>query len=269
MLSSVGGSQPDDFGPEGTIIAQNPQPNPALHIRLAVDSVPEDNETKCTVAHESAGAELDPGSRVADQTVCWLEQYAGRLCNKKTSVIWKRPDWWVVGWSVLNSMIGVSLLGLIDDLVVDRTEFVMIVAAFGAQAVLLFAAPGLPLAQPWNCVVGNLLASFTGVALRESFHSCGATNVEWLLAGFAVSLSIGLMHITSSLHPPSGAIALIAVLGNQSVQDLGFWYVVFPSTFGSVIMVLIATLINNLSSNPKRHYPSSWPSVQCPPNNKT
>ena len=72
-------------------------------------------------------------------------------------------------------------------------------------------------------------------------------------------MSIGAMYLTSSLHPPGGAIALIAILGGSEISDLGFKYVLFPSGLGSLVLVSVGMLLNNLSSDPKRHYPSSWP----------
>ncbi len=66
------------------------------------------------------------------------------------------------------------------------------------------------------------------------------------------------MHITATLHPPGGATALIAVIGVSSVQSLGYQFVVTPVAVGAVAMLLIALLINNLSSDPQRHYPKCW-----------
>jgi len=49
------------------------------------------------------------------------------------------------------------------------------------------------------------------------------------------------------------------------MQSLGFlskkWcytYVIFPALAGAIIMLLVALLVNNLSTNPKRHYPVYW-----------
>ncbi len=83
------------------------------------------------------------------------------------------------------------------------------IAPMGASSVLLFAVPASPLAQPWNMVVGNIIAGIIGV-------SC-ALYIPNLTEAFsiAVALSIFLMMTTDSLHPPSGAVAITAVLGEM------------------------------------------------------
>lgn len=66
------------------------------------------------------------------------------------------------------------------------------------------------------------------------------------------------MHLTKTLHPPGGATALIAVIGSEHIHQLGYLYVLQPVLSGAMVMLLIAVLINNLSSNPQRHYPQRW-----------
>ena len=49
-----------------------------------------------------------------------------------------------------------------------------------------------------------------------------------LAAAFAVSLSIVAMQLSKTLHPPGGATALIAVIGNEQIHDMGYRYVIAP-----------------------------------------
>ena len=48
------------------------------------------------------------------------------------------------------------------------------IAPMGASAVLLFAVPASPLAQPWSIVGGNVMAALVGVACVHLFGSGGA-----------------------------------------------------------------------------------------------
>jgi len=83
-----------------------------------------------------------------------------------------------------------------------------LLAPLGASAVLVFAAPASPLAQPWSVVGGNLISALVGMA-------CAALIPEPLLAaGCAVALAIAAMLLLRCLHPPGGAMALLAVLAH-------------------------------------------------------
>jgi CBS domain-containing membrane protein len=79
-------------------------------------------------------------------------------------------------------------------------------------------------------------------------------NIVWLTASLAVSLSIIAMQYTKTLHPPGGATALIAVTGSEKIKALGYLYVIFPVLTGVIILLLIALIINNMTS--QRKYPN-------------
>ena len=120
------------------------------------------------------------------------------------------------------------------------------IAPMGASSVLLFAVPNSPLAQPWNVVVGNTLAGIIGVACTHLFPD--------LTVAFsvAVGLSIFIMMTTDSLHPPSGAVAITAVLGGEAVHRLGFNFVLYPVLLNSILLLIFAVCFNRLIG---RHYP--------------
>ena len=58
--------------------------------------------------------------------------------------------------------------------------------------------------------------------------------------------------LTSTVHPPAGATALIAVL-SPLPQWAGFLYVLIPVASGAATMLLVALLVNNC--HPGRTYP--------------
>jgi CBS domain-containing membrane protein len=66
------------------------------------------------------------------------------------------------------------------------------------------------------------------------------------------------MHFTRTLHPPGGATALIAVIGSAQIHALGYLFVITPIAIGAFILLIIALAVNNMSDNPKRHYPRYW-----------
>ncbi|MDF3832624.1 HPP family protein, partial [Cupriavidus basilensis] len=120
------------------------------------------------------------------------------------------------------------------------------VAPMGASAVLLFAVPASPLAQPWSIIGGNLVAALIGVACARWIPAPG------LAASAAVALAIAAMFQLRCVHPPSGAVAITAVFGGPAVSQLGFGFVVFPVALNSMLLLLVALLFNNLM---RRRYP--------------
>ena len=123
------------------------------------------------------------------------------------------------------------------------------IAPMGASAVLLFAAPASPLAQPWSIMAGNLVSALIGVTCAHAIPDPG------LAAAAAGSLAIAAMFTLRCLHPPSGAVALTAVLGGPAVASLGYGFVLWPVALNSVILLSIAVAFNGaLRRNyPRRH----------------
>lgn len=124
----------------------------------------------------------------------------------------------------------------------------MLIASMGATAVLLFAVPKSPLAQPWNVIVGHLVSAVIGFAVHWALGgSAGA-------AGLAVGLAISAMYALDALHPPGGATAAIPVIAGPALSDYGPLFILFPVGFGAVLMVLIAVAFNY--PLPWRRYPN-------------
>ena len=120
------------------------------------------------------------------------------------------------------------------------------IAPMGASAVLLFAVPASPLAQPWSLVGGNLVSAVIGV-----FCAAHIPDVA-LASAVAGALAIGCMFQLRCLHPPSGAVALTAVLGGPAIRSLGYTFVLWPVAFDSFLL-LMAALLFNVSA--RRRYP--------------
>jgi CBS-domain-containing membrane protein len=71
-----------------------------------------------------------------------------------------------------------------------------------------------------------------------------------------VATAIAAMHLTKTLHPPGGATALIAVIGGEKIQSLGYVYALIPVAAGAIIMLIVALIISNISKT--RKYPEFW-----------
>ncbi|WP_445117000.1 HPP family protein [Acinetobacter sp. WZC-1] len=142
-------------------------------------------------------------------------------------------------WCTLGALLGLVISSCISWWVLGDVQ-AWYIAPMGASSVLLFAVPASPLAQPWNMVTGNIIAAMIGV-------SC-ALYIPDLTEAFslAVALSILLMMTTDSLHPPSGAVAITAVLGGEPVHQLGYNFILYPVLLNSVLLLLVAVVFNRL-----------------------
>ncbi|UMY19738.1 HPP family protein [Methylobacterium organophilum] len=158
-----------------------------------------------------------------------------------------------------------ALLGLLVTGLVSRAalgsgaEFPVMVAPMGASAVLLFAVPASPLAQPWSILGGNLIAALVGVTV--------AAHVPDPLAAAAIAGggAIGLMLALRCLHPPSGAVALTAVLGGPAIHDLGYGFVFWPLGVNTLLLLASAVLFNTLTGRTYPHGASIAPAAPQAP----
>jgi CBS-domain-containing membrane protein len=156
-----------------------------------------------------------------------------------------------IAWSWIGAFLGIGAVAYVSYDLVDRTDLVMVIGSFGASAVLIYGAIKSPLAQPRNLMGGHIFSALVGVASYQLL-----TAHVWLAAAVAVATAIAVMHATKTLHPPGGATALIAVIGSETIHDLGFLYVVIPAGLGPAIMLLVALLVNNIPRT--RKYPEFW-----------
>ena len=154
-------------------------------------------------------------------------------------------------WSWIGAFLGIAAVAWIHSRLLAQSDLVMIIGSFGASAVLIYGAIRSPLAQPRNLVGGHVISAVIGVAC---FQILGASI--WLAAAVAVATAIAVMHLTKTLHPPGGATALIAVIGSDSIHNLGYLYALIPAGTGAMIMLLVALLVNNIPRS--RHYPEFW-----------
>ncbi len=151
-------------------------------------------------------------------------------------------------WTFAGAFAGISLIGLLHSGLFSPLDNIFLIGSFGATAVLVFGVIHSPLAQPRNLLGGHIISALIGVSIRMFLP----VDI-WLMAALAVSLSIVIMQITKTLHPPGGATSLIAVIGSEEISDLGYLYVFSPVLSGVVILFVIALVFNNATRH--RRYP--------------
>lgn len=151
------------------------------------------------------------------------------------------------------ALVATGLMLLLPGL--DRSAGFFVIAPFGASAVLLFAVPNSPLAQPWSAIVGNGISALMAVAVLKIVRDPVAS------VAIALSLAIFAMILLRALHPPGGAVALVAALDPTIVDRLGFGFVLAPVMAGTAILVGLAMLWHLVTG---RVYPFRQPDAAGP-----
>ena len=154
-----------------------------------------------------------------------------------------------VSWAECFRACGGAVIGLL--LVLSFAKYLgdlsgideWLIASLGASALLVFALPGSPMAQPWAVIAGNTLSALVGITVIIFIK-------EPLFAmPIAASLAILGMFILRCLHPPAAAVALIAVLGNV----MHYRYAFFPVMIDSILLVIVGAIYTNMTG---KSYPN-------------
>lgn len=175
-----------------------------------------------------------------------------RSYRKAKYVIYKETlvDYKEHFWAFIGSFIGMGTIAWLQYKAFPEQDFVFLIGSFGASCVLVYGVIQSPLAQPRNLIGGHVLSAIIGVTMQKLLP-----DMIWLSAPLAVSLSIVVMQVTKTLHPPGGATALIAVTGSPQIKALGYEYVLNPVLSGACILLIAALIFNNITKN--RQYPSA------------
>ena len=151
---------------------------------------------------------------------------------------------------LLAALAGKALAGALPD-------FPWLLAPLGASAVLVFAVPASPLAQPWPVIGGNLLSALAGLSLHALVPQ------PMLAAALAGATAIAVMSVARCLHPPGGACSLLGGLGSPAIAAHGWGALLGPLALNVLALALIGWLYNSLTGHPWPHHPSG-PPVQPP-----
>jgi CBS domain-containing membrane protein len=153
-------------------------------------------------------------------------------------------------FTFLGSFTGIGLIGLLNSRYLKAYDNMFLIGSFGASSVLIYGIINSPFSQPRNLIGGHVISAIIGVTIHKLIP-----GELWLSCAASVSLSIVVMQITKTLHPPGGATALIANLGSEKIHHLGYFYVLSPVLTGVIILLVVALVFNNLTSH--RSYPAN------------
>ncbi|WP_373032652.1 HPP family protein [Sulfurovum sp.] len=130
----------------------------------------------------------------------------------------------------IGALIALSVIGL----VAEEVGYMMIIAPFGATAVLLFSVPDSRFSKPINVFAGYFIATFVGFIVLH--YSSG----NWLSVGVGLGATIMFMHLFNVIHPPAGANYFIVIQGQFTM------YSVEPIFIGLVTLVTIGIVVEKI-----------------------
>lgn len=159
-------------------------------------------------------------------------------------------------WACVGALLGVGVTAFsCTALFPHDPRMPFLVAPIGASAVLLFAVPASPLAQPWSIIGGNTVSALMGIVASRLIQD------PLIAAALAVALAIAAMSLTRSLHPPGGAAALTAVLGSHSPMVAAWSFAFAPVALNSILLVLCGWMFHQFS---RHSYPHRAKSLSTP-----
>ncbi|KZV68121.1 HPP-domain-containing protein [Peniophora sp. CONT] len=181
----------------------------------------------------------------------WLSRWFGYRASPPE----KPPKYIAWFWSWIGAFCGLSVIMAVfgqAQYFINR-KVPLLVASYGASAVLIYGAQDAPLAQPRALVAGHFISALIGVCISKLFQlSSNFENLRWLSASISCATAIVVMQITETTHPPAGASALLPSI-DTDLQDLG-WYYLPVILLSSTLALAVALVLNNI----QRRYPSYW-----------
>lgn len=166
-----------------------------------------------------------------------------------------RALYWIWLEILISSFVGLLLLeGVFKSNTVFKSHHApIIIASYGATAILCFNASLAPLAQPRAILMGHFVASIIGVGIQKLFLlSASGRDHYWVAGALSVAVSSTVMSVLNCVHPPAGASALLPAIDEQ-IQELSWWYLPVQLV-SSVLIIAVACITGNVV----RKYPMYW-----------
>lgn len=138
-------------------------------------------------------------------------------------------------FSGVGAALAIGILSFADS---AQSDIILLMAPFGATAVLVFGVPDSPLAQPKNVILGHLITAFIGVFFVEFI------GVTPLSLSIATGLAVSAMLFTKTTHPPAGANPILIMLAGQSWS-----FLISPVLLGAVILVVVGKMVSRVRAS--------------------
>lgn len=158
-------------------------------------------------------------------------------------------DWRERLRACIGALLGIGVTAAITALFFrdGGSHLPWLIAPMGASAVLLFAVPASPLAQPWPVLAGNTLAAAIGITCAQHLAD------PMLAATLAVASTVAAMFALRCVHPPAGAVALTVVLGGPHIEAAGYAFLWHPLGINTLLLLGTAVIYHRLTGHSYPH----------------
>ncbi|XP_002967623.2 transmembrane protein DDB_G0273707/DDB_G0273361 [Selaginella moellendorffii] len=146
-------------------------------------------------------------------------------------------------WPSAGAFASMAAMSVLDKHL-QQKGLSFLIAPFGAVCCVLFATPNAPAAQRYNVLMAHMGCSLIGVLALAAF------GPGWMARSVALSASIVFMEITKCLHPPAAGLPLLFIDGPK-FHHLQWWYILFPSTLGCLLLIVMQEAVKFLKDNAK------------------
>ena len=121
----------------------------------------------------------------------------------------------------------ISLVGFLSfDL-----GYTLLIASFGASAVILFGMPDSAAARPINVFFGHTVSAVIAMVVYSLM------GLTWLSLALGVVSALVVMSLTGTMHPPGGATVIACMTSNPSWS-----FVLMPVAAGALALIAISVL---------------------------
>ncbi|SFV85202.1 CBS-domain-containing membrane protein [hydrothermal vent metagenome] len=141
--------------------------------------------------------------------------------------------------SAVGAFIAIVIAEFFSNVILQSTNHPLVIASTGASAMLVFGLPHASVSRPWNLVGGHSVSAIVGVTC---FY---LINDTLLATSFVIPLALIAMHFLKCMHPPGGATAVTAIIGGETIHQLGYAFVIMPIFFNSLVLLIMAIMVGS------------------------
>lgn len=146
-------------------------------------------------------------------------------------------------WSMVGAFCAYMVLGRVDQFVTADVGLPFMIGSWGTISAIMFGTNEFnPMLRFHNVIGGHIIAAFVVMATIKIM------GVSYLSRAVAFSLMLGGMMHCGCVHPPGGAMVLIAI-DSAKMQSLSWWYCLYPGLLGALFLMFVNKLMCFMKAN--------------------